>query len=105
LIVRIKVVDEYGNESNEVYFGNTMRVEYNGLTFKGKKMNWKYFKDRDNNRGNVADALPGRYIGFRSWGTNNKAKFFEVSLAGAEPAMKKVEVKVEDKKINFEFDE
>ena len=127
LIIRTSLIDEDGNQSNEVWFGNFNKIKLNGSKFYGgdrgdlqnyengwahfernKKLDWDYFEDH----GVSAGELPGRYFALRSWsGDGFEVNFYEIKIAGAEPGVKNVEVQPNNisgnwtTNVTLEFDE
>ncbi|WP_018247716.1 PilW family protein [Orenia marismortui] len=113
LIIRVRLEDKTVKPhavSEEMWFGNFGNVELaHNKTFTGgninsgghfdanKGLDWDYFDYWDNGHQPLPSDLdlPGRYFALRSWtGSGDTAynvKFYEVIVAGAEPAVKEVE--------------
>ncbi|WP_146129054.1 PilW family protein [Orenia metallireducens] len=109
LIIRVKIIDQAGNESKEMWFGDFDKVYLNGTKFTGKQLDWEYFFDWEYSGGHFGDGdpydgkLPGRYIALRSWGGSYSADFYEIKIGEAEPGVKQVNRNID--KITLTFDE
>jgi prepilin-type N-terminal cleavage/methylation domain-containing protein len=95
LIIRAVIIDENGNRSNEMWFGDFGEITLNGSTFEGVTLG-KY----KNTRGNI--------FGLRVWdndGGKAKTDFYNIAIGSAEPAPKKVEVDTTSNQLKIKFDD
>ena len=95
IIVRAVIIDENGNRSNEMWFGDFGKTNLNGTEFAGKKLD-KYA----NNGGNI--------FGLRVWdneGGKAKTDFYNIAIGSAEPAPKKTFTTIASNKITIQFDD
>ncbi|MBP2027366.1 prepilin-type N-terminal cleavage/methylation domain-containing protein [Acetoanaerobium pronyense] len=92
LILRAVIIDENGNRSNEMWFGDFGSITLNGSSFEGISLG-KY----KNNNGDI--------FGLRVWdneGGKAKTDFYNISIGSAEPAPKKIVTNSDNITINFD---
>lgn len=95
LILRAVIIDENGNRSNEMWFGDFGNITLNGSTFQGQSLG----KYKDNS---------GDIFGLRVWdndGGKAKTDFYNISIGSAEPAPKKIITHSNENNITINFDD